>query len=230
MKLLRLSILLVFLCLPGLLPAENPLREPPGRRDNRDMAIVVNFPEKPILIPQYRSFWNFWAHVFDFNKDNYANVGHTGVILVDGTTGDLSYYDFGRYDDRRDQMGPRPEFYGTVRSARHVPELKLKIKARLENGWISNLDTVLVHLGAKKFFRSYGAIHTAIVYNLDLKRMVAKATEVEDQQFLFYGAPTHMYCTRFVREVIRAGGGTFGYTVFTGTQTVKHVRRKWRQE
>jgi hypothetical protein len=30
-------------------------------RQGRDLAIIVDFPEKPIVIPHYRSFWNFWA-------------------------------------------------------------------------------------------------------------------------------------------------------------------------
>lgn len=191
------------------------------------MAIVVDFPEKPILIPQYRSFWNFWTHVFDFNRDQFVMVGHTGVILVNGTSGDLAYYDFGRYDDRNDLVGPRPEYYGTVRSARHVPQLELKLKARLENGWITNLDTILLHLGSNKLFRSYGRIEAAVVYDLDLSRMLARARGFEERVHMYYGAPVHQYCTRFVRDVIRAGGGSFSILSFTGKQTVRDVRRKW---
>lgn len=201
-----------------------------GRPRNRDMAIVVNFPEKPIKLPYYKGFWSFWARSFDFNKDNYARVGHTGVILVDGRSGHLEYYDFGRYDDRNDLMGPRPEFYGTVRSSRHVPELTLKLQANIENGWITNIDTILVHLGSKKLFKDYGLIEAAPVYHLNLDKMIRKAKVIEDVDYHLYGAPNRLYCTSFVRKVIRAGGGSFAFSVFTGTQTVKHVRKWWGKE
>lgn len=194
------------------------------------MAIVVNFPDKPIKLPYYRSFWNFWAHVFDFNRDNFARVGHTGVILVNGSTGDLEYFDFGRYDDRNDLMGPRPEFYGTVRSSGHVPGLALKMHAKFSNGWISNVDTILLHLGAKKLFTGYGRIEAAEVYRLNYDKMINRARRFEDVDYHLYGAPSNLYCTSFVRKVIRAGGGSFAFSVFTGTQTVKHVRKWWGKE
>lgn len=227
MKKLRLPLLFCMIFLPVMMSSVKGLSPVKEKMVRSDIAIIVNFPDKPILIPQYISFWNFWAHVFDFNRDNYSNVGHTGVILLNGTTGDLQYYDFGRYDDRDDLMGPRPAFYGTVRSKRHVPGLELNIKAKLVNGWITNLDTLLIHLGAKKLFKTYGPIESSVVYNLDLDRMLLCANEFEDRGYIYYGAPTHLYCTRFVREVIRAGGSSFGVLTFTGTQTVKHTKKKW---
>jgi hypothetical protein len=194
------------------------------------MAIVVNFPDKPIKVPHYRNFWNFWAHLLDFNGDNFARVGHTGVILVDGNSGNLQYFDFGRYDDRNDLIGPRPEFYGTVRSQKHVPGLALNLQAKFSRGWITNVDTILLYLGSKKLFRDYGRIEAAPVYHLDLDKMVLKARSIEDVNFHYYGAPSNLYCTSFVRKVIRAGGGSFAFSVFTGTQTVKHARKWWGKE
>lgn len=192
------------------------------------MAIVVNFPEKPIRIPEYKSIWHFGAHLLDFDRDNHLMVGHTGVILVEGLTGKANYFDFGRYDDRDDLMGPRPEFYGVVRSALHVPQLELEIKARFENGWIANLDSILIHLGSKKPLNSYGRMQIAVVYQLDYDQMIEKARSFEQRGYIFYGAPAHLYCTSFVRKVIRAGGSAFGYFNFTGKQTVRYVRKKFR--
>ena len=227
MNAIRVNIIFVLLALGSNVHAGQQPQLHRGKRANQDIAIIVNFPEKPIQIPNYRSFWNFWAHVFDFNDDNHVMVGHTGVILVDGSTGALFYYDFGRYNDRNDLVGPRPEFYGTVRSEHHVPQLKLTKQAIILNGWITNLDSVLVHLGAKKLFRSYGRIDASVVYHLDLARMVRLADAIESQDYHFYGAPTHQYCTRFVREVIRAGGYRFRMGTFTGTQTIREVKWDW---
>ena len=229
MEKLRYKLLIILLLISGSASfADSPVTDY-YRRGYNDLAVIVNFPEHPIRIPDYRSFWNWWAHVFDIDKDNHLRVGHTGVILVNGSTGDLQYFDFGRYDDRNDLMGPRPAFYGVVRSAFHVPSLDLKIKARMENGWITNLDTILLRLGSKKLFKDYGKMEIAIVYQLDYEKMIAKARFYEDRGYIYYGAPTHLYCTSFVRKVIDAGGNAFGYMNFTGTQTVRHVRKKFEQ-
>lgn len=217
------------LIISGLLlcSAQAPAAYPSDRP--RDMAIIVNFPEEPIAIPHYRSFWNSAGHLIDFNRDGFLMVGHTGVILVNGINGSLQYFDLGRYDDRHDLMGPRPDFYGVVRSKRNVPELKLDIVARIENGWITNLEEILVHLGLTPLLRKYGRLDAAVVYQLDLKKMVKKAIDFEERGFLFYGAPAHIYCTSFVRKVIRAGGQGFRASVYTGTQTLQHIRKRHPQ-
>jgi hypothetical protein len=201
-----------------------------GRKQNpRDMAVIVNYPEHPVEIPNYRSFWFTIGRFLDFNHDNIANVGHTGIILVNGSSGELHYFDFGRYDDRDDLHGPRPEFYGTVRSERHVPQLKMNIRATIIDGWISNLDTVLVHLAIKKILSGYDPIDAAVVPDLDLEKMLAEARYHEDRGYIYYGAPAHLYCTKYVRKIIRAGGGSFGALTMTGKQTVREVRRRYPQ-
>jgi hypothetical protein len=225
---IRLYLLILLLLPVGFLPAsasENPNQ--PGK--GRDLAIIVDFPDKLITIPHYRSFWYFFANLFDFDQDGMTKVGHTAIILVDGTTGDLEYFDFGRYDDRSDLMGPRPEFYGTVRSARHVPQLAMKIKARVEDDWILNLDSILIHLAIKPLLKNYDPIDFAVVPNLRLGPMKELARKYEDEGFIYYGAPAHLYCTSFVRKIIRRGGNGFGLLNFTGQQTISHVRKKINQ-
>jgi len=193
------------------------------------MAIIVNFPEEPIAIPHYRSLWYTVAHWIDVDRDGFWMVGHTGVILVNGSDGSLQYFDMGRYDHRHDMMGPRPEFYGVVRSVRNVPELKLDIAARIENGWIININEILIHLGLSPLLKSYGRMDAAVVYQLDLKRMLKKARHYENQGYIYYGAPAHLYCTSFVRKVIRAGGQGFRASIHTGSQTLDHIRKRHPQ-
>ncbi|MFO7616612.1 MAG: DUF6695 family protein [Bacteroidales bacterium] len=226
---LRPFLLILLLLISGMLPISAGTESPNESVKGRDLAIIVDFPEKPIKIPHYRSFWYFYANLFDFDRDGYTMVGHTAIILVNGTTGDLEYFDFGRYDDRNDLMGPRPEFYGTVRSARHVPQLALKIKARIENDWIQNLDSILIQLAIKPLLRDYDPIDFAVVPNLKLGPMMELARKYEDEGFIYYGAPAHLYCTSFVRKLIRRGGNDFGLLNFTGQQTISHVRKKIRQ-
>ncbi|MCK9323866.1 MAG: hypothetical protein M0P69_00070 [Bacteroidales bacterium] len=229
MNRLRRGFLFLLLGLTGLFPGVRLYGSSFMDRQGRDLAIIVDFPEKPIVIPHYRSFWNFWAHVFDFNQDGFGKVGHTAVILVDGQTGDLYYFDFGRYDDRSDLMGPRPEFYGTVRSARNVPQLELDIKAKIESDQILNLEAILIQLATKPILHGYDPIDFAVVPNLELGPMVEYARSCEEEGYFYYGAPAHLYCTSFVRKIISKGGKGFHPLNFTGQQTLKNVRKKVRQ-
>jgi hypothetical protein len=216
----------LFPWIPGLASDCDSTGRDPG---NRDMAVIVNYPFHPVEIPHYRSFWYTVARWLDFNHDNIANVGHTGIILVNGSTGELHYFDFGRYDDRVDLIGPRPEFYGTVRSERHVPQLRMNVRARIIDGWISNLDTILIQLVTKKILRGYDPVEVAVYPDLDIDKMLAEARYHENRGYIYYGAPVHLYCTSFVRKIIRAGGGSFGILTMTGKQTVRETRRKYPQ-
>lgn len=195
----------------------------------RDIAVVVNFPDVPIPIPNYRSFWNSMAHLIDWDNNGYVKVGHTGVILIEASTGENQYFDMGRYDDRDDLMGPRPDFYGVVRSPRHVPVLRSQVKARIEQGWLTNLDEILAELVKTGLFSAYGRMESVVVYHLNYSTMLERARSLEQQGYHYYGAPAHLYCTNFVRKVIRAGGYPFPWLVFTGSQTTRHILKRYRQ-
>jgi hypothetical protein len=146
---------------------------------------------------------------------------------VDGQTGDLYYFDFGRYDDRSDLMGPRPEFYGTVRSARNVPQLELDIKAKIESDQILNLEAILIQLATKPILHGYDPIDFAVVPNLELGPMVEYARSCEEEGYFYYGAPAHLYCTSFVRKIISKGGKGFHPLNFTGQQTLKKCAKRF---
>jgi hypothetical protein len=190
-----------------------------------DMAIVIAFPEIPIAIPTNPSIWNFFAHLFDMDKDDHLMVGHAGIILVEGETGNLKYFDFGRYDQRESELGPRPENFGVTRSPETVKLMDLDIKAEISDGIINNLDEILIHVAIKPCFKDYGRLEGAVYYDLDLKKMESFARAIEDDGYVKYGCPAQQYCSRFSRQIIRAGGGDFPPWSYSGMQMVNYVRR-----
>jgi len=58
-------------------------------------------------------------------------VGHAALCTINHTTGDINYYDFGRYIT--------PEGKGRVRNVHTDEELHVPIKAIVKNGEILNL-------------------------------------------------------------------------------------------
>ncbi len=69
-----------------------------------------------------------------------VKVGHAALCTVDHTTGNVSYYDFGRYIT--------PYGKGRVRSITTDDELLVPIKAIIKNGVITNIDEILLWLEA----------------------------------------------------------------------------------
>ncbi len=50
-------------------------------------------------------------------KDKLSNLGHAGVLFINGNTGTTKYYEYGRYD--------LPEKLGIVLKARNLPDAKI---------------------------------------------------------------------------------------------------------
>ena len=77
--------------------------------------------------------------VFGFGKKGMIKAGHAACILIENTTGEANYYDFGRYIT--------PPGFGRVRSAKTDAELKIPFRAELsENKNLKNLDDFLIWL------------------------------------------------------------------------------------
>lgn len=219
-------ILILLLLLPGFRASavdKNGSRDKP--RKNNDLAVIVAFPEKPIPLPTDPTIWNRIARALDFDGDDHWDVGHAGVILINGESGEAEYVDFGRYEDREALLGQRPENFGVVRSPATVPGFKIERKARIENNILVNLDTLLIDLAIKPYFRDYGRLEAAVYYDLDMDKMLMLKSELEEEGYIKYGCPTQQYCTRFVRQVIRRGGGKFRVGNYTGMQDVRYTRR-----
>jgi len=96
------------------------------------MDIVI-----PIVFPDYRisveikkvevdvfpwfEFDNFMTPTY---KDKISNLGHAGVLFINGKTGTTKYYEYGRYD--------LPEKLGIVLKARNLPNVKI-INGQVDN-------------------------------------------------------------------------------------------------
>jgi RHS repeat-associated protein len=205
--------------------------------ENNDMAIMVAFPDAPQNIQEeggiYTKAANVWDEYWEGDDDGKLTVGHAGVIIVNGTTGAVYYFDFGRYNDREYQLGKRPgKDFGVVRSSHTVGDLYLDITAKFDkNGQISNLGAITNMLASKPIFQKYGRMTSGVYYGLNFNAMLdyARTLETKGTGFVPFGAPNKQYCARFAREVANAGGASFGLFTFTGQGNVEDANRKFKK-
>jgi RHS repeat-associated protein len=190
--------------------AEKRNKEDNGKdRGNTGYAILVAWPLKNANATPI-------GRLLDWKGDGLL-VGHAGII-IGNEDGELTYYDFGRFDDREKDLGKRnpDRTRGVVRKK----ELK---KALLVDGQITNLDQILDDFATLKYEDSgdgYGPMVGSILYKLDYNAMKKQADDLYDKGILPFHAPGR-YCASFVREVAKKGCTRFGIFTLLPIQNVR---------
>ena len=60
-----------------------------------DYLIALNTPRTKVDILPWVDFDSFWIPA---TKSKVAELGHAGVLFINGTSGKTKYYEYGRYD------------------------------------------------------------------------------------------------------------------------------------
>jgi len=162
-----------------------------------DHLIVIAFPDFYI---QYHEVWHrvVWKFL-GFTEGNTIRAGHNCAILVDGSTGKLQYFDFGRYDV--------PDGFGRARCAESDPQLNLDAIAEISNGKITNLDTIMQdfyhddsihHSAGPMFYKVLPDIKSSDVLEF-VER--AKSRGFVDYDIFRKGA---LNCSRYIGHLVKA--------------------------
>jgi len=130
-----------------------------------------------------------------YSEDGYFQVGHSAMVLIDGTNGDCHYFDFGRYH--------APEGFGRVRDASTDYDLEIDTKITFSNFSPVNTNALINELQNNKSCHGDGIIKTGLV-EIDFDKGYAKAKKMQENDFLPYGPFIHngTNCARFVRTVV----------------------------
>ncbi len=138
--------------------------------------------------------WKFLG----FTEGNTIRAGHNCVLSVNGRTGKISYYDFGRYDV--------PDGYGRARSVETDPQLEVSITAVLAEGQIDNLDEILAWFyKMTSIHHSAGPLYCKVLPNVDEASVQQFVTQTQRRGFVDYdifrkGA---LNCSRYVSHLIK---------------------------
>ena len=79
-----------------------------------EYKITVYVPKAEIDVIPYVDFDNFTRPEY---KDKLSNLGHAGVLFINGKTGSTKYFEYGRYDP--------PENLGIIKKIRSLPDVKI---------------------------------------------------------------------------------------------------------
>jgi len=129
-------------------------------------------------------------------KDGKYNAGHAAFLLIDNYTGNIQYFDFGRYHT--------PMKYGRVRSKLTDPDIEIQHQAIIQDGAITNLDEILLERYSNKACHGDGRLTAAIVKNIDHAKALSKVMRMQDREAIYYG-PFEFggtTCSRLVAQTV----------------------------
>jgi len=129
-------------------------------------------------------------------KDGKFSAGHAAFLLINNTSGDTQYFDFGRYHT--------PIKYGRVRSKLTDPDIEMIHKAIIKDGTITNFDQILVERYNNKACHGDGRLTAAIVKNIDYAKAYNKVMKMQEQEAINYGpfALGGTTCSRLVAQTV----------------------------
>ena len=134
------------------------------------------------------------------NYDNRIRVGHAAAIVIDRTTGEMDYLDFGRYIT--------PNGRGRVRSKETDSDIAIPIKAQFDSkGELSNLDEILRFFEAAKFTHGEGRMIASACYEINYDRAMRYVRKLQNRGAIAYGPFVYggSNCSRFVADALYAG-------------------------
>lgn len=154
--------------------------------------IALAWPETLCKRPD--SWYDGLANTIGLSKNHYYKVGHAALVLVEKASGELHYFDFGRYH--------APYGHGRVRCSVTDHDLKLNKSAEIEGSKILNLEEILSALYSNPACHGTGALHASYT-EIEFEKAYQYVKEQQLQSPIKYGPFIRKgtNCSRFVRKV-----------------------------
>lgn len=169
-----------------------------------DFALILSWPDATIRGDEK---WMMFFKKIGIVKNLNFKVGHTGVVIISSQTGELLYYDFGRY------ISPRG--YGRTRSKESDPLLHIDIKATFHAGEIANLEDIIAHFECMKpAMQGSGELFFSIVKGLSFVQAKTFADTWVQKGSYPYGAVAkgNNNCSRFITRLLFASSNQFSWS------------------
>ena len=131
--------------------------------------------------------------------ENYVRAGHAALVLIDIQSGNLEYFDFGRYTC--------PQGYGRVRGKITDNELDFPLTTNFKNGQLINLNEILTFLATNpKLTHGEGKLVASVCTAINHREAKAFIMQLQSQDFVRYGAllKKGTNCSRFVTDTLIA--------------------------
>ncbi|SFS70438.1 DUF6695 family protein [Sphingobacterium wenxiniae] len=159
-----------------------------------DLAIILTWPDATIRGDEK---WMMFFKKIGIVKNLNFKVGHTGVVIIKRSTGEMLFYDFGRYIT--------PRGYGRARSKYSDPRLEITLKARFEKGSIANLEEIVALFEELKgAMYGEGILYFSIAEGIDFEAARAFGDDWVHRGTYPYGAvaKNNNNCSRFITRML----------------------------
>ena len=161
-----------------------------------DIALPLAWPDQTAYGDEtWMSLLKKWGIV----KDLHFKVGHAAILVIERKTGQVCYFDFGRY--------VCPRGYGRARSQHFDPRLRIHTRADIDpaTGEIINLLDILQELGSlEPATHGGGRLLFVPVLGVSFKKAVEYAEDLVRQGLISYGAlaAKNNSCSRYVAQTL----------------------------
>jgi hypothetical protein len=166
---------------------------------NKGTIISLAWPETRVI--REGKWYDNFTRALGFIDGEHYIAGHAACVLVEHKSGDVHYFDFGRYHT--------PFHFGRVRSAFTDPELKLITKCKMgDNSNLQNIDQLLFELINNPSTHGDGTLYASEYHFIDFEKTLKKAESMQQQGVIAYGPikPGGTNCSRFVARLTLDGG------------------------
>ncbi|VTP86980.1 DUF6695 family protein [Sphingobacterium daejeonense] len=169
----------------------------------QDSAIILTWPDATIRGDEK---WMMFFKKIGIVKNLNFKVGHTGVVLVNHRNGEMFFYDFGRYIT--------PRGYGRARSKDSDPMLEIKVKAKIENSEIQNIEGIVKHFETlKSAMYGEGRLFFSIAKNINFDIAKEYGDQCVQEGTFPYGAvaKNNNNCSRFITRMLMKSSPKYHY-------------------
>lgn len=165
--------------------------------NNTGIILTLAYPDTIVMTA--KEWYSPYMRFFGIGKKKYVRAGHAALVLIDSATGELSYYDFGRYITA--------EPLGRVRGKKRDRELDFPLKATIENGTIINLDEILQFLATNpKLTHGDGKLLASVCDAVHYEKALNHIDYLQRKGAIYYAAfkKDSCNCARFVTTTLVA--------------------------
>ncbi|MBL56740.1 MAG: hypothetical protein CMP61_06100 [Flavobacteriales bacterium] len=172
-----------------------------------DFIIPLAWPEAPVRTAG--GPYDKILQLFNLHRNGYYKAGHAAFLLINSTTGQVDYYDFGRYIS--------PNKNGRARSKETDPEVIFDVKAKVKDHVITNFDEIIQSIGSHPQTHGEGTLYAGIQRDINHAKALAFIQKIQEKPYTPYGPFVYggTNCSRFVAQTIafsvKAGGRKFLY-------------------
>ena len=160
----------------------------------KDFIIPLAWPEAPVRTAggPYDKFLG----KFSLYRNGYYKAGHAAFLLINHKTGDVDYFDFGRYIS--------PNKYGRARSKETDPEVAFKIKAKIVDGEIVNFNEIIKEIGSHPQTHGDGTLYAGVQKGINHQKAIDFIEGIQEAPYTPYGPFVYRgtNCSRFVAQTM----------------------------